>query len=95
MISAEGRVAEAGDWIARPAGSDIVAEGEHGDAFYVVAAGRLTVTEKGVFKRDLGPCGTCNEVKQVIQAVALRPAGRALPQFVSVLKPPAPATDEC
>jgi hypothetical protein len=56
----------------------------------------LAVTD--AFKRDLGPCGTCNEVKQVIQAVAARQAERALPaQFVSVLKPPAPvpASDEC
>jgi hypothetical protein len=54
----------------------------------------LAVTE--AFKRDLGSCGTCKEVKQVIQAVAARQG--ALPtQFVSVLRPPVhvPAADEC
>ena len=56
----------------------------------------LAVTE--AFRRDLGQCGTCNEVKQVIQAVAVRPTERTPgPQFVSVLKPPVqmPAADEC
>ena len=54
----------------------------------------LAVTE--AFRRDLGQCGTCNEVKQVIHAV--RASERTLaPQFVSVLKPPVQATasDEC
>jgi hypothetical protein len=56
----------------------------------------LAVTD--AYKRDLGQCGTCNEVKQVIQAVAARAGERALSgQFVSVLKPPAQvsAADEC
>jgi hypothetical protein len=57
----------------------------------------LAVTE--AFKRDLGPCCTCSEVKQVIQVVAARPGGeRTCPRpLVSLLKPPAevPAADEC
>jgi hypothetical protein len=56
----------------------------------------LAVTE--AFKRDLGPCCTCSEVKQVIQAVAARQGGeRALRPLVAVLKPPTqmPAADEC
>ena len=55
----------------------------------------LAVTE--AFRRDLGQCATCNDVKQVIQAVAVGPAGRPLAaQFASVLKQPVPvpASDE-
>jgi hypothetical protein len=52
----------------------------------------LAVTE--AFRRELGQCGTCNEIKQVIQAVAAR---QTYPSpFVSVLRPPAQlsATEE-
>jgi putative peptide zinc metalloprotease protein len=49
------RVAAAGDWVALPSDTDVVVEGDPGDAFYVVAAGRLTVTENGRLLRDLGP----------------------------------------
>jgi hypothetical protein len=52
----------------------------------------LAVTE--AFKRDLGRCCTCNEVKQVIQAVATHQTSeRALsPLFTPTLKPPVAAT---
>jgi hypothetical protein len=52
----------------------------------------LAVTR--AFKRDLGRCCTCNEVKQVIQAVAAHQASeRALgPLFAPALKPPVEAT---
>jgi hypothetical protein len=54
----------------------------------------LAVTD--AFKRDLGPCCTCNEVKQVIQAVEARNGERTYPKPLAVvLKPPVPATDEC
>jgi len=57
----------------------------------------LAVTD--AFKRDLGPCCTCSEAKQVIQAVTARQSGTLPRPLVAVLKPPAPApapaTDEC
>ena len=48
-------VADAGTWITFPPDSDVVAENEVGDAFYVVGAGQLDVYEHGEHKRDLGP----------------------------------------
>jgi hypothetical protein len=50
----------------------------------------LAVTE--AFRRDLGCCCTCNEVKQVIQAVATHQASeRAFsPLFAPALKPLVP-----
>jgi putative peptide zinc metalloprotease protein len=48
-------VAGAGRWVAVPPGSPVVREGEPGDAFYVVGAGRLVVSEAAVHRRELGP----------------------------------------
>jgi MFS family permease len=38
-----------------PAGTWVVTEGDLGDAFYVVAAGRVEVTQRGTLLRELGP----------------------------------------
>jgi hypothetical protein len=51
----------------------------------------LAVTE--TFKRDLGRCCTCNEVKQVIQAVATQSSERGFSSlFAPAVKPPVSAT---
>jgi putative peptide zinc metalloprotease protein len=49
------RVAQAGEWVALHSDTEVITEGEAGDAFYVVAAGRLQVFEHGNLVRDLGP----------------------------------------
>ena len=44
-----------GGWVDGAAGDDVVTQGDAGDAFYVVGAGRLEVIEDGRRVRELGP----------------------------------------
>jgi CRP-like cAMP-binding protein len=54
LAAAEARaLAEAGRWQTYPPGADIVRQGEPGDVFYVIAGGRLAVTENGAEVREL------------------------------------------
>jgi MFS family permease len=54
-MAAKEQVANSLVRIEAPAGRDIVKEGEAGDRFYIVAAGRLGVTRDGHRMRDCGP----------------------------------------
>jgi len=45
-----------------PAGSDVVRQGEAGDAFYIVASGRLTTVVDGMPVNVLGPGDSFGEI---------------------------------
>lgn len=46
---------EHGQWVNVPPGTEVVRQGEIGDAFYVVGSGQVEVVEDGVPVRTLGP----------------------------------------
>jgi MFS family permease len=45
-----------------PAGSEIIREGDPGDAFYVIVQGTTQVSQQGQDRRVLGPGGSCGEI---------------------------------
>jgi len=54
----------AGQMILRdaPAGSDVIRQGEHGDGFYIVEAGRLRTLIDGTAINELGPGDSFGEI---------------------------------
>jgi hypothetical protein len=46
-------VARRAVWLTVPAGTELIREGEPGDRFYVLAAGRLRVVRGGIFMREI------------------------------------------
>jgi predicted MFS family arabinose efflux permease len=44
------RLAQRARWVEAPAGTSVITQGEPGDSYYVVAAGRLSVTVDGVLR---------------------------------------------
>jgi len=47
-------VARRGEWVNVSPGTEVVRQGEIGDAFYTIGAGRLEITEDGRFVREVG-----------------------------------------
>lgn len=72
-----------GEWVAVVAGDQVIAQGETGDAFYVVGAGRLEVIEDGRWVRELGPGDPFGEIALLLD----------VPRTATVraLTPPVPA----
>lgn len=49
-----GDLARRGEWVNVTPGTEVVRQGEVGDAFYTVGSGRLEITEDGRFVREVG-----------------------------------------
>ena len=52
------RLAQGAEWVAVSAGTDVVAQGDDADSYYLVASGQLSVTIDGVVRAQPWPPGT-------------------------------------